>query len=536
MAMLALGLDLFFFEGFIATPDENGYLLAAYRLGHGLLLSDPLDAAMTKMHVLRLGMVGPLVLVCWLAQGKIQYAAGLNILYHLGLLLLGFDLGRTLKNRRAGLLTAFLLAVCPLFYLLASIVRPDLAMCFWWTACLALLLRGLQGSRNPMAGRGHGHRLLGGAGFCLGVAYTCGPVALLTLAPLAAILIWFNPAGSGRRSLSGLLAFAAGLAVLLLLEQALLFWLNGQLTWPLAASAKQGGRLAALSLDLLATRARLFSKIPPEVLPMSFWGWLAGLAGAVLIHPRQEARHGLALALLTAWCILFLCFGGTNLGQYRPLPIDYRYLILVAPPASCLLAWSAVCLAQRWGGGQDGWRSRTAKLLILGLLPALLFLGDLAPNLPRAGEAHKRSRLVGSFMAAARLAQQLRPGYPLVLSGDLSDRLLGVFLWEPGPLVLRNKYFHQFSHPRPAPPFLFLEEWESLRRRDDPLDFTLPPEWGSVEIRQLRVVSAPGARLKQLKQGLWPAVLNPLPNQSVSRDDRDTVILVVEPSPGEKQP
>lgn len=536
IAMLALCLDLFFFEGFVATPDENGYLLAAYRLSNGLPLSDPLDAAMTKMHVLRLGFVGPVALACWLAQGKIFYAAALQVFYHLGLLLLGYDLGSTLKNRRTGLLTAFLVAVCPLFYLLATVIRPDLSMCFWWTFCLVLLLRGLKHLEYTVAGRGFGFLLLVGAGFCLGLAYMSGPVVLLTLAPLAATLVWFNPAGPGRRFLPALLAFISGLAALLLLEQVLFLWLSGHVSWPLAAGAKQGGRMATLSLDQLTARAsRLFEHLP-QVLPVSFWGWLAGLAGGVLLWPGEGVRLRLALVLVTAWSILYLCFGSTSLTQYRPLPIDFRYFILVAPPACCLLAWSAVTLAERWERGQHRPWGGTAGLLALGLLPALLFLGDLAPNLPRAGEAHKRSRLVGSFMEAAQLAREMRPGYPLVLSGYLSDRMLGVFLWDHGPLVLRNNSFHQFRHPLPPPPFLFLEEKETLHQRGEPLDFSVPPDWGKVEVRQLKVVSAPAARLDRLQQGNWPAVLNPLATEGSRRSNRETVILVVERSQREEPP
>lgn len=195
------------------------------------------------------------------------------------------------------------------------------------------------------------------AGIFFGLAFTVKFTALLNFAPVAAVIIWREPAWGGRQKLKALLYLTAG-SLLIPLAAVLYFWARGaaaDLYWSVITFNKYysqlsshqglGGRMFWTALNFARHTALL---------------WGLALLGLVSLWQSRERRHLLIFSLWLFHAFLSVWVQDKFYG-YHFYPLLLPLVLLAAGGAAVLLNW-----AQTNRG-----RKAPALLLIL----AGLFLG-----------------------------------------------------------------------------------------------------------------------------------------------------------------
>lgn len=522
---LTLALDTFFYTGFFATADDNCYLLAAHRLAQGLPLLEVWDVAEQIMAILRLAITLPMALVSFLARGRIFWVAYSFIAYHLALVVLAWLMANLLHGRLTAWLTAALTACAPLLYLHAGACLPDLALALWMgLAILALLY--LQKNREALQQLPRRQFLLAGAaGLCTAMAYSCKESGLILVLPAAIGLTLAGPRLFSLSTLRACTAYAAGLLAGVCTELLLIRLLSGQ--WvlrPLLVAQSSDHYIYRIGLQGLwpLERALYAQGCLEPLMPYSLWVLLA----TGIVYPLLKgSRYWLCLTFW--WLAIFLTIGSTSLTSYLPPPIQPRYYSIAIIPAALMLA-QVLLSAAHWLRAKTGPRLGPMLSVILLALPLLMAAAEVRHNLEQAGEIY-RARQVRSFLEALDNVRTLHAKLPVVLSQALSDRMLALFLADPGKLIIRNHYYRQYQHPIPEPPFIMLEDWQL--RGPQGLALDLPPrtDGRTYHYHVVKIVKPDFSRCDTLLQGNALVGLNPvLAEQRIRIGDKyDTAILLV---------
>jgi hypothetical protein len=527
--VLALGLDTFFYTGFTASADDNCYLLAAHNIAQGIKpLATPDTNMEMRLAFLRLALTLPTAGMYLLAEGRIFWIAFFSIIYHFCLIIIALVMGNMLHGRRVGLLAAFLTATCPLYVSLAGVVVPDLALTLWMSIALLCLIYAHRHHQRLMSSQGRLFLILAAAGFVNGLAYSTKESGLVMLAPAALFLSLAAPRPWSLQTLRNGLYFVVGLAGFLGLEALVLEQVCGQYIFRLGVIGEAKAdylRLMELAGVWPWQRAQTALASFAPYMPFSRWSLLA----AMLVYPWLKNANLLPWGY-SLWLILFLTFGTTGLGQYVPPPIQGRYYAPVLLPAFVFTAFCLTTLEEylcqrpwRLPGGLARW----AAGLTLGLL-ALVWVGDASTHLRQAGEMG-RANQVRSFLKALAYAKARYPGLPIVLSPSISDRMIGMFLEDPGDLTITNRWYSVYRHPVPPPPFVLLEEKARVTKTNVLVDLPTRADQRVYEVKASEEMFPGLARDEALVQGHWLLGLNPIQAAKGEKSGyRTTLVLLVD--------
>lgn len=319
-----------------------------------------------------------------------------SLLAALGTLLLTYDLGQRLWNRRVGMLAALLLAFTVQFTLQARMAQIDALLAFWTTLALYGLMRHLL--------RGPDLRALYLGFFAVGMGILTKGVGFLPLALLPLAALW------RRRTDAPLspIPLRHGLGGLALLLGVLLAW-AGPMLW----ASLQDPALAAYRDDLLlrqtATRyAQAWGHREPfwyylvQVIPVF---WLPGSLLLPWLIPAWRRRLGRGdgrYALLLGYALVVLVFFSLSSGKrgLYLLPATPAFALACAPLLPGLLRKSGIQWLT-WG---------LMLLLGLSLLAGWLYLAWID----------------SSAIQDLALRYQVQPWVPL---GILTIAALGLAAW-----------------------------------------------------------------------------------------------------------
>jgi len=324
VAGAALVLDFVFFTGLFASDDANYLVLAR----------DVLVGSDSGGHLLpsRLGVVLPAAAALWLARGEAQTAALLFVGFHLGLLLVVYELGTRLHGYAAGLTAAALTAFCPLLILYSGCVLPDIPAALFLVASFTVVLPRAQAMQSapPSA------RWWFAAGILAGAAYMVKEASMVFVPALAVMALWPAGGDTARQRPARAGAVLAGFATVLLVHLVLVTVLYGSpgvlvksLDFDPARLQDQLARDGTYPWDRWMTAvARLKYQLGVFATAL-----LVGLAGYPFVRRRSWALWGTSV-----WLMTYNIWGSISPSMYLPPPLQARYFIGA-------LAFAIVCLA-----------------------------------------------------------------------------------------------------------------------------------------------------------------------------------------------
>ncbi len=479
--LLALAIDFVFYTGYYAS-DDGQYLLGANQVVNGVPLRAGVGSA-------RLGLTLPAAAMLWITGGEIAWVAWFHVLYHLGLVVIAFRLGRLVADERVGHLAAGLAAVQPLFYVFAGAVLPDNALSFWLGLLLILLevVRQRREHWNPRTTR----RWYAVAGLLIGVAYSCKETALIMTIPSAICVIAAAPRLRSTDWVRNGAWMAGGLAAFIAIEVVALWILSGEPVWRLGfpGSLARNRELIQIQGATPWDRFAYAARVLTAGAPLSVWV----LLGAGIVYALSRGRN-LMLLVFFWWPALYLTIGTKRFSEYLPQSIQQRYYAVALLPALVMLAIVLVRAHDRWGGlaRLPAVMRGRARTVVLAALVAAMALYELDHNAPRAGNIYS-ARSVRGYAAAVDIARDDYPQYLVVSEGFFRGRMRPLF-FTGSPEWLRQ--YSSFPDKIPAPPFLYLERAVSAeKRRTGKLGGTRPESrYGPLRVRTLRTYYPPATR------------------------------------------
>ncbi len=406
-------LDFIFFTGIFGSDDGTYLTLAGDMLrGH---------QAGGNARPSRLGVIAVAAAALCIARGEAQTASLLFAAFHLGLVLIVYELGARLHGWQAGLTAAVLTAFCPILVVYSGCVLPDtpaalfLAMSFTVTLARGRTARsGLPSSRSWFA-----------AGVLLGVAYLMKEVSAV-FAPVIAIMALWPADGAGtRQRLSRFGAAAGGFAVVVAAHLIVAHALYGSLS---VLVKRMDFDPSALDYPILTPWGRGLDALARLDAQLGIFGPV--LLGGVALYPFVRGRSW-ALWAAGIWLVAYSIWGSISPRVYVPAPLQARYFTVALPFAIVCLAAVLASGAGRLLRSVARWQFADRAVKAALCLAALIFF---------TGSVLVVSRLAGSIYYAPE-ANGVSQALDFALLNDnrgivLSPMLSGRF----GPLFFGGKH------------------------------------------------------------------------------------------------
>ena len=334
------------------------------------------------------------------------------------------------------------MAFFPLGYVYAGALLPDLPLTVFIAAallCVLLIVRPAENSSQKATRRGMLLAIL--AGLLTGLSYLVKEYAILFAVPACAILATTTGALLSRQRILLLIAFAAGIG-LVLLSEILLFRIVTQ-TWVFRADIGADPVNTTLVLRDLIERqgiwpwdrvAFLYGNLQSTI------GWWSPLfAAAFLVYPFINRidwpgrSASMAIFVSGAWLGIYLLLGSSSLSEYLPPPIVDRYYVILVPFVIPATADVLVTIAERLSHFAPRRLSlrrygSSVTILLIAAFIALFAIERLGATQKKAGDIY-RARDVASFLAAYRdaaVAADLS-GLPVILSHYHAGRTVQLF-------------------------------------------------------------------------------------------------------------
>jgi 4-amino-4-deoxy-L-arabinose transferase-like glycosyltransferase len=264
-----------------------------------------------------------------------------------------FLIGRTLDNRKLGLLAALFLAGQPVFFEKMVEMRPDVLAIPLFLGCLFFVLRGLSASDDSATKR---KRWFFAAGLCLGGAIMSTQKMLFVLPGLFVGLgVWMLFAGPRRlsRTLAGIILFA-GMAV------------PAALTWGFFALRGGGTDFVVNNFIINAGWKKMVNEQLLKVLETSWPVLLLCLLGScVALYPffREKQRQYGSFTLLSTMVGL--------IAGILVVPVAHRQYYLPILPLVCLFAAKGLCFLVELAKERSRGYLLVAATIPLFILPVL---------------------------------------------------------------------------------------------------------------------------------------------------------------------
>ncbi|TWT41670.1 Dolichyl-phosphate-mannose-protein mannosyltransferase [Phycisphaerae bacterium RAS1] len=410
--LTALLLDLIFFTGYYIS-DDNEYLSGARLiLETGRLPSEPM------LGQKRLALVGWNLLVAAMFGYRVTLIAASYIVFHQGLIVGTYLLGRRMFDWQTGVLAAWYVATLPIIVAFSSTILPDIPI-----ACFTVLALWCFQTAYDRADRGRGSGALWTflAGLSVGAVYLIKEFGLILLPFFFFVWLCKEWKRRGWISIWRGAMFPLGFALIFAGEYVALSWLTGRPFWRLEWTNKPEELPEWLKIKLnerihwlkryewMRTETHRFMyPIPARAV------WLVCLP----IFPFLK-RSAYSILFLGLWIFLYLTWGSMSLTTYLPPSIQGRYYIPVTP--FLILVAAAVIVT--------GLRGLTARLPTArrGILVSSVALLAIWPFVDLRGVDlfagnNYNAPMYGNVMKAVQQAEAQRDR-PVVLSGLLAGPL-----------------------------------------------------------------------------------------------------------------
>lgn len=401
LVVLALLLDFLFFTGYYASDDRHYIAGARAVAGDGVF--------QPELGNVRLGITIPSAFVYWFTN-SVASIAWFHTLYHVGLVVLAYVLGRMLHEERTGLWAAALVATSPLLYVFAGAVLPDNANAFWLTASTIALLAMRRGADEKLSS---GRRFIGyfAAGVTLGFAYCCKEVTLIMCLPAAVFTMTAGPPLRRLEWIRDGATIILGLVVVLIADYLVLRLVTDQWISRLTMVSAHGDEFRETMIAQGETPFRRFLTAGRQLRPYIPITMFVLLAGSVA-YGFVRTKRSLGLMVTFWWPLLYLTMGSTSFREYLPPVIQGRYYAIVLVPAAVMTAAAASALVDRWRARNVNgvWLPRLFVALAI-----VVGLKELWHTLPIAGTIYKANE-TKAFVAALEEIRERYPRYPVVLS------------------------------------------------------------------------------------------------------------------------
>ncbi len=325
LIVLALALRLLFYTGPIGS-DDHDYYLGAHEIYEGIY--HPAD----NYWKTRYGMLLPIA-VSYAIFGTNEFAAAVwPMAGALGAVAMCYALGKSLFDRRTGLLAALLLAFYPLDIHYSGLILPDIPLSFLIAACVLAFLRGSQSKRHTPA-------LFFMSGLLLGAAYSCRSMAVIALPFLFIYAALFD-----RKLRPAYLFFGAGL-LLVLFAEGLYYFLQG--LSPLHNFKLNAN--AAIAVNSAGECSTSLAYYPRAVFgDLAVFGpYFFLFVPAMLVSLIKRERSALIMLAWAGTIILILQFGFVSFSPPIPIVKVRKFLNFATVPLIVLAAWALMKLRGR---------------------------------------------------------------------------------------------------------------------------------------------------------------------------------------------
>lgn len=482
LAVVAVALDYVFYTGFYGS-DDISYIDTARSIADSGFLPPGFGNT-------RIGVVLPDALVCKLFGDSTTAIAGSHVVYHLALIPIAYALTRLLLDNRAGLIAAALTATSPLFYVFAGAVLPDnSATCCLGLAMIALVATARFADPGTRVLEWNRRRFVGyfAAGAMIGFCYWCKETAVIYTVPAAVLIMRAAPSLRSGVWIQNGASFTAGLLCVFVLELVLLRLLTGE--WinrldymtetedPVRLQPDHEGMTPGLRFGFL-------SRELAALMPLTTWLLLIGALSYGISRKRD-----LGVMAFFWFPLIFLTIGSTSLSEYKPPPIQNRYYATVIFVAIVMSSVASSVAFERV-------RERVRPLLIAGVL-TVVAIYEVRATLPASGTMY-RALDAQAFVAAIERAEELYPGYPIVVAPQFSARMGPILAEHPGVLA-----DNVTGSARPPVPYVYLRKaalsYEDEGDPPDPSPLVHPPQRLDTGV----IVPPPGKRWRLIKQRLF---------------------------------
>lgn len=405
LVVLALLLDFLFFTGYYASDDRHYIAGARAIAGDGTFIPE--------LGNVRLGITLPSAFVFWVTK-SVAAIVWFHVVYHLGLVVLAYVLGRMLHEERTGLWAAAFVATSPLLYVYAGAVLPDNANAFWLVGSTIALLVMRRGADERIAAR---RRFIGyfASGVMLGLAYTCKEATLIMCLPAAVFTMTAGPPLRRLEWIRDGAMIILGLVVVLVADYVVLRLVTGQWISRLTMVSNHADEFRESMMYQGTTPFARFAtgaKSMRAVMPITV---IVLMAGAVA-YGFVRAKRSLGLMVTFWWPLIYLTIGPTSLGEYIPPVIQARYYAVLIVPVAVMTAAAAGALVDRWRE-RNRWLPRVVVVLAV-----LVMVKEIWHNLPNAGTIY-RANEAKAFVTALEEIHERYPTFPVVLSKYYASRM-----------------------------------------------------------------------------------------------------------------
>jgi 4-amino-4-deoxy-L-arabinose transferase-like glycosyltransferase len=322
IVVLALGLRLMFFTGFVGS-DDSVYMEAAVDLAErGRWVGQ--DLASSRLGFVAASAAGIKVF------GLNEFGAvSVSLVASLATVVLVYLLGRLYFDERAGLLAAAIFAFYPLNIVFSTILVPETLLSCLMAAGLLAYAAGDRPRPLSLAASV-------GAGALFGLAYLVKEPAVLLLGALG--LTWMVVLVRQRRIEKAWVAVVIGFTLIVAAEVLMRYLTTGT---PFERFRISSQTITHGMATWQEEREQSYWYLYLRSMFVSFYqvGLLFYLlAGALLVAWMKKRRLPTPLVVWAAVILVYLAFGSVSFTSYVPLPKQPRYLEAITVPVILLTA------------------------------------------------------------------------------------------------------------------------------------------------------------------------------------------------------
>lgn len=423
ISIIAIVLDLLFYTGFYGSDDKS-YILFAHELANGNIpiqsgdLGEFISSSGQSIDfgALRFAYTLPLSLIYYITGGNLFALNFLNILLHIGIILVTFRIGEVIEDARVGIFGSFIVGISPVFYVFSGMVLPDNSEVFWLFLSLLYILS-IQKNINS-AGKTSFRKILIRcfiSGLFLGLSYSSKLSALIMLVPIGIYILTIPQKLFSKQTLQLVLSFGTGFVLIIVVETIIIYFIFDELLsrYEIIAGMKDHYLRRATHQGItVAERYRRMWKI----FSVHFDVYILYMTLFIILWFPFVVRKNYLLWFILIWGVLYKTFGTTNFSTYAPPVVQVRYFAFSVPIIGIIMGLMIVKLYET-AAHFTRYKSELkifVLIALIGTFSAFTYL-NVKKNLPLSGRLY-RTPLVQSTDNAIEFLRAGHPGQPVFLS------------------------------------------------------------------------------------------------------------------------
>lgn len=446
--ILALVLDLLFYTGYYASDDRSlytiAYLLAQEKfefIQSSSALTFICDGLSFDFGGLRFVITIPLALIFKITSGSFFWLCFYFIIYHLGIVILTFKLGKLIHNWKVGIIAAFLIATLPLMYIFAGSMLPDIPLTFWILASGYMLFKLYKNKNkynyNKKFSLYNKSTFLIIAGFLLGLAYSAKISALIFVIPFFMIIINSSKKFFDFDTLKSLMYYLLGFLLFVCIETCILSYFFDGFNTRIGllfistdgSSQTQMFEISKYPSIFTFYKSRFIEAHNDLQWPLSHFT-LYIIYFCLIVYPIIKNSSKL-LYITFLWPLLYLIIGIYSFSIYSVSSIQPRYFTIIMPQVMIILAYliyTTYTLLNNRFSGLSKYFVITLKCIFICVIFVFVLLNFIKTK-NYIGTIYK-SEYAKSYWLAYKKALENYPDYKVILGDRNSYRLKPFFLRE----------------------------------------------------------------------------------------------------------